>query len=536
MPKKAQQDCKVGGQLSAVLVGAQIFAAAIGALDVSAAPNGKAEHIVVLVWDGMRPDFVTPQHCPNLYALATSGTFFRRHHSVFVSTTQANGAALATGSNPGRNGIQANVDFKPELNFLTTYASESLDAVRRGDLLTGGHYISMPTVAETLQGAGFRTVIAGTKPVALLHDRSTRKNSEAAKQSVTLFEGKTIPRGLPEALAKVNDDKVFPPNISYPNVAQDEWTTRSLLKSLWAPGVPPYTLLWLSEPDKSQHEHGIGSTVALTALDSSDKNLGEVIRMLREKGVYEKTDIFVVSDHGFSTISSGPDLDALLKKQKFTAGKQLEDPQRGDVVVIGLGGSATFYVIERDDVIIRGLVEFLQTSDFAGAIFSRLPLEGTFPLERVGYVSSNATAPDVLISMRWSSNRNDHGIPGQVIASSGTRGKGAHGSLSRFDQNNTLVAAGPDFKKGVISDVPSGNVDLAPTILWLLGVKPSKTMDGRVLHEALVSSKEPAPKVSVKRIEASRDLGLFRWRQYLQFSEVNGTLYFDEGNGEPSPK
>src|SRR5688500_4693280 len=77
------------------------------------AAQGQAEHVVVLVWDGMRPDFITPQYCPTLYALATNGTFFRRNHCVFVSTTQANGAALATGSNPGRNGIQANVDFRP---------------------------------------------------------------------------------------------------------------------------------------------------------------------------------------------------------------------------------------------------------------------------------------------------------------------------------------------------------------------------------------------------------------------------------------
>jgi hypothetical protein len=36
----------------------------------------------------------------------------------------------------------------------------------------------------------------------------------------------------------------------------------------------------------------------------------------------------------------------------------------------------------------------------------------------------------------------------------------------------------------------------------------------------------------VRTLEAVRDLGLFRWRQYLQFSEVNGTSYFDAGNGE----
>jgi len=509
---------------------------ALSILVPQAAERGPAEHVVLVVWDGMRPDFITPQYCPTLYSLATNGTYFRRNHCVFVSTTQANGAALATGSNPGRNGIQANVDFRPEFNFLTTYASESLDSVRRGDLLTGGHYLTLPTLAETLQQAGISTVIAGSKPVALFHDRSTKKESEAAKKSVTLFEGKTIPRDVAASLAKVNEDKVFPTNITHPNIAQDNWTTRSLLRGLWKNGVPKYTLLWLSEPDKSQHENGIGSSNALLGIENSDKNLADVIKTLREKGVYEKTDIFIVSDHGFSTITAGPDIEKILKQQKFTAGKKLEDPQRGDVVFVGLGGSASFYVIERDEPVIRRLVEFLQTSDFTGVIFSRLPLEGTFPLEAVGYSSTNKNAPDVVISLRWNSNRNDHGAPGMITSAGGTRGKGTHASLSRYDMNNTLVAAGPSIKKGLISEVPSGNIDLAPTILHLLGVKPTKPMDGRVLHEALVAHKGPAPKVNVKKIEASRETGLFRWTQYLQFSEVNGTIYFDEGNGEPALK
>ncbi len=519
-----------------LLAWSQIAVIPASTVHAAPVPNGKAEHIVVLVWDGMRPDFITPQHCPTLYSLATNGTFFRRNHSVFVSTTQVNGAALATGSNPGRNGIQANVDFRLELDFLSSYATESLNAVRRGDLLTGGHYLSVPTLAETLQQAGIPTIIAGAKPVALFHDRSTRKESEAAKQSVTLYEGKTIPRSVAESLAKVNDDKAFPPTIVYPNTAQDNWTARSLLRSLWKNGVPKYTLLWLSEPDKSQHDSGVGSSNALAGIENSDKNLADVIKTLREKGVYEKTDIFVVSDHGFSTITTGPDLEAILKKQKFNGGKKLDDPQRGDVMTIGLGGSTSFYVIERDESVTRRLVEFLQTTDFTGVIFSRLPIEGTFPLERAGYNSTNSTSPDVVISMRWRSDRNDYGAPGLLIAPGGTRNKGTHGSLSRYDMNNTLVAAGPDIKPGLISDVPSGNLDLAPTILWLLGVEPIKPMDGRVLHEALVTSKARAPKVNVKKLEASRDHGLFRWTQYLQFSEVNGTIYFDEGNGEPLPK
>src|SRR5262245_30093881 len=86
------------------------------------APNGRAEHILVVVWDGMRPDFVTPQHCPTLYSLATNGTFFRRHHCAFISSTEVNGTALATGAHPGRSGVQANTEYRPELSILSTFA------------------------------------------------------------------------------------------------------------------------------------------------------------------------------------------------------------------------------------------------------------------------------------------------------------------------------------------------------------------------------------------------------------------------------
>lgn len=519
-----------------LLVCAQAFLNSPANAPAAPTPNGKAEHILVVVWDGMRPDFVAPQYCPTLYTLATNGTFFRRNHPAYISTTEVNGTALATGANPGRNGIQANTDFRPELSFLSHFATEGLDSVRRGDLFTGGNYILTPTLAETLQQAGIPTIVAGSKPVTLLHDRSARKQSEAAKKSVTLYEGKTIPREVAEALPKVNDDKPFPTPVTQPNTAQDNWTTRSLIRSLWKNGVPKYTLLWLSDPDKSQHETGVGSSTSLSGIESSDKHLADVIKALRDKGLYEKTDIFVVSDHGFSTIAAGPDLVSILKRQKFTAGSKLDDAERGDVMVIGLGGSALFYVVERDETVIRRLVEFLQTTDFTGVVFSRLPLEGTFPLETVGYSSTNSTSPDVMISLRWTASRNDYGAPGMVTGAGGTRGKGTHGSLSRYDMNNTLVAAGPDIKKGLVSDVPSGNVDLAPTILWLCGVQPTKTMDGRVLHEALVTSQEPPPKVDVKKLEAARNIGLFRWTQYLQVSEVGGTRYFDEGNGEALPK
>ena len=50
-----------------------------------------------------------------------------------------------------------------------------------------------------------------------------------------------------------------------------------------------------------------------------------------------------------------------------------------------------------------------------------------------------------------------------------------------------MLAWGPDFKRGVVVRTPAANVDVAPTILHLLGMqRASANMQGRALVEALV--------------------------------------------------
>ncbi len=49
-------------------------------------------------------------------------------------------------------------------------------------------------------------------------------------------------------------------------------------------------------------------------------------------------------------------------------------------MLAGNGGSVLFYVVGHDKTITARLVEFLQQSDFAGVIFTKDPMEGTFGL------------------------------------------------------------------------------------------------------------------------------------------------------------
>ncbi len=552
-------------QTSVVFAGCAFWTGAVE----KAEARGKAEHIVVVVWDGMRPDFITPQYTPALYELAQKGTFFKNNHSAYITSTEVNGTALATGMHPDHSGVMANSEYRPDFNWLSAYGTESLDAVRRGDMLTQGKYLEAATVAEILQQAGFPTVIAGAKPIALLHDRAPKKHTQAEKDSVTLFRGMTLPRSIGENLVKAPEIGPFPTNLAAfgprsrdrststndppPSLGEsalpsldsanlsrrsqaapntpDSWTTKVLTRGLWKKGVPKYSLLWLSEPDASQHVAGVGSDAAIAALESSDKNLAAILKTLEEKDVLDSTDVFVVSDHGFSTIDRGPDIIESLRKCKFVAAKQFQNPEAGDIMVINLGGSTSFYVFDHDEAVIRRLVTYLQATDFAGVIFSALPLEGTFSLAQV-HVSTTNAAPDVVVSMRWTGEKNEHGAPGMITSIEGKRGMGTHASLSRFDLHNTLVAAGPDFKKGYMSDLPSGNIDVAPTVLSILGVEPPRPMDGRVLYEAMTAGDPPPLKPVEHTIEASKDLGFLVWHQYLKITQIGYTLYYDEGNGE----
>jgi len=57
-------------------------------------PSLDNRHVVVVVWDGMRPDFVSEETTPTLWKLAREGVTFRNHHAVYPSATMVNGTAL----------------------------------------------------------------------------------------------------------------------------------------------------------------------------------------------------------------------------------------------------------------------------------------------------------------------------------------------------------------------------------------------------------------------------------------------------------
>jgi arylsulfatase A-like enzyme len=497
-----------------------------GAISASAGAGEKPRHVVVMVWDGMRPDFVSEKHTPTLYQLAREGVEFEDHHPSYLSLTEGNGTVMSTGVYPERAGVLADTEYRPEINALGPVHTELLEVVRKGDAVTRGHYVGVPTMVELLREAGRKTVVAGSKGVVLLADRGERPGP---KLGIELFAGQTLPTNLINTITNLQGEF---PDLEEEQHSRDDWTTGALINPLWSNGVPDFTFLWLNEPDHAQHETGPGSAQSLAAIRKADDNLARVLQALDARGLRDSTDVMVVSDHGFSTISAMVDLADSLERIGLNARREFSKPPApGEVMVVGNGASVLIYVIGHDAQVVQKVVDYLQGWKCSGVIFTKKVMAGTFTLAQVH--EDSPSAPDVLVSLRWTVEKNDAGTPGMVYSdlSQYGAGQGIHASLSRFDMHNMLIAAGPDFRSGIIDHLPTGNIDIAPTVLWLLGVKPPKNLDGRVLTEALTV---PGPKIKSYEpghIEsnAARPDGV--WHQYLNFTEVNGVDYFDEGNG-----
>jgi hypothetical protein len=198
-------------------------------------------------------------------------------------------------------------------------------------------------------------------------------------------------------------------------------------------------------------------------------------------------------------------------------------------------------VKNRDAGKIRSVVEFLQHQPWCSVIFTAArrggavhegAAPGTFALE-YAHLGGHERSPDIVFSFRWSSEKNRHGVPGASSTLSTTRtgpveGTGAgHGGINPWAVRNTMLAWGPDFRRGATVRAPTANVDVTPTLMHLLGQAGAVArMDGRVMQEALADG--PDPEQVVATTQALR-VQNGSYRAVLQVSEIAGKRYIDKG-------
>ena len=473
--------------------------------------------VLIVVFDGLQPAQVTPELMPNLSRFADDGVFFANHHPVFPTVTRVNAATMVTGRYPGGHGLAANTmvarDFDPDR--VIPAMQPELAALAKAT----GRVLLAPTLADILSNHGreYTAIGVGTSGNAYLHNPRADTSGGA-----TIHPEFTLPASLRDRL----ETRFGPwPDEASPNMPRFDRAVQILTEHILPERSPAVALIWSSEPDKSQHAAGVGSDLANTALIQADSRFGGLLDWLESTGRSGDTDVMVLSDHGYSTISERVNVESQIRAAGFPDGGE-----SGGVLVAANGGCALFYVPQGDVETTRRLATWLMAQRWCGALLSSDdlgPIDGTLSASLIGSVGPRA--PELTMSFRWEPRTNAAGYPGFAYSTSGAPDLGQHGAMTRHEMRNTLIARGPGFKQGVRVESPSGNVDMAPTVLRLLGLSGAEDMDGRVLEESLAGGPEGV-NWTTETHDAACSLQAGVYRQQIKRSRVGTTTYVDEGN------
>ncbi len=576
------------------------------AAQAAPATESTAHRVILFVWDGMRPDAISAEDTPNLLALARRGSRFADNHSTYPTFTMANAASFATGSFLGPLGFYGNRFWAPaasgpdakgaEADFHDPIYTEDYAVLRDLDAHSRHGLLELPTLFAAAHKAGLSTAAVGKSGPAFLQDylRSNQAATHDDGRDVVLDENTVLPLAFARELQRagyplpantihtyaagqlsLREDNDSPTArgrmitlrdgatsdataaAETTPTAANAWMMKVYLDEILPRHRPDLSVVWLRNPDTTEHQYGVGSPEFHLALQAQDQLLGQLEAKLQQLGMAQDTDIIVVSDHGHSNIAGPRDLFPLrqindgrvagidndwgysvsggirladqLSRAGFTAfdgvgclyvpvmsglradgsallparydddGRLCGKPgpyttpayrvpdriPRDALVIASNGGTEYLYQPEHDAALVKRTVRFLQSQEFLGAIFVAKrygDIPGTLPAEDV-HLENAARGPDIIISYAWDADAVIQGFRGTEYASQANE-RGEHGSFSPIDVHNTLVAAGPDFQQRFSDPLPSGNVDVAPTIARLLGLSLPGAQ-GRVLHEAL---------------------------------------------------
>ena len=457
--------------------------------------QANTRRVLIIGADGLRPDLLDPELMPVVSQLAASGARSAEHHAVYPTHTRVNISALTTGSQPGRHGIVANTMLAPNArpdHIINTGDYEHIYALESA---TNGQALLTPSLGDLLAAQGERLAVAATSTpgAAMLwtHRHLSRMVNPATAYGIAdLYD-------LREKLGEI------PPVDSGAQIARQHYITSAVTQIFLDDPRNRVIVTWFNEPDTSQHYYGLGSPEAKTALQTVDACVGELLAALDARGLRDQFDIFVISDHGHTTVLAHNTLREYLRQAEQEIGQALPPLATASDYIYAAPGTDAPTAEE-----LAPLVEWLYAQPWTGVVLGGradlAELPGVLPLEQIWRTPTQDRWPLLAVSPRWSDAPNEFGVPGAVQAlTTQSALRSSHGSASPYDLHAVLIASGASFQRGVMP-LPTGAVDLAPTVLTLLGMTPPETVQGRVLWEFLVHPAGEPGEAREERLEPAK--------------------------------
>ncbi|MEZ5908762.1 MAG: alkaline phosphatase family protein [Hyphomicrobiaceae bacterium] len=479
---------------------------------------------LIVVFDGLRLDMVSAERMPNLHRFMKEGVSFPHSRSVFPASTRTNAAALATGATPRRNGIMHNMYYDPNVFRDRMFRPNSATDIAAGMAAYSGALLDTPGLADVVTSAGLKvaTLFGGSCGTARLTD--PRAPERGAINLGMIGWENACPAPFVAELAREFGPL---PQSGRPDVEVSRVLTDMVVGAVLPRQRPDITIVWFTDPDQTHHYLGVARPEMATALASVDRQFGRLLAWRSQAGLDERMQVIAMSDHGHLNTKERIDVNGAAGQAGLVIGDHLGNE-------IDYAGYTSYCgaikVRDRDPARMTAMVEWLARQPWCGMIFTaggngtEGGVAGT--IDHAAVLIDHPRAPDIYFIMR-----NDDAVYGDGVVGSCyyngryPAGGGTHGGLHRKELQTVLAAQGSHFRKEWVSPFPAGIIDVAPTVLHLLGLAKPTRADGRVLAEALAAHTGSLPQPEKGALSVRHAGGL----QRLEYSRVGTTTYLDAG-------
>ena len=472
---------------------------------------GQVKKVVIVVFDGLRPDMIAGR-MPTLETFLADNLWFQNARSVFPSLTRVCTTSVSTGAWPGRHGIVNN-----QFHLNSDLHGPLVDTASKDLLLQlndrAGAIVTTDSLGQRLAAAG-RSMMAihcGSAGSGLLINHAVRENGHRTF-SIHGAAATLTPEIVPHVLAACGPI----PSEDMPTTEVVAYAGRVATEVALANDQADVALVWLPEPDTSFHFCGIHSEGTEKAIRAADTAFAEILTAISGGAHASETAVIAMSDHGQIATSALVDLVGLLRADGFSAGEAADN--QVDILLTG-GNMGELRPMSPDPGLIADLGGWLMSRDEIGMVFADPDIvAGALPCSAVH--QTHARSAKLLYVMRSDETPGPGDIPGIGVYTGGVPlGGGMHGGLNRYEMNIVLGFAVPDGRRHAIDDTPASLIDVAPTVLGLLGLTINS--DGRVLPIF-------EPELDPAEVEIL-NAGNGGFQQRLIRSSISGRDYLIEG-------
>lgn len=478
--------------------------------------------------DGLRPDMMSQDLTPNVWSFARENLRFTNNRASYPTETYPNVASLITGNPPGIHGIVANEFLTPSFDSRRTWHGVDIDRVEHWNQAHGGRFHSVPTIGDVLGSAGktFWTISTETAGSSRLFHPTVDQYPGHICMIIKAFE-----RSRPRGITSLTTELAGPLPQRYPadvHLEDQSYATDVFLALEKHRGMPEAAVVWYGGTDHSMHVHGLGAEETLRMIRHVDAEFGRLVQWWQSHPAHDSIQIVVVSDHGHVTQTSKINVKTVLRDAGFKVDTHLQD---GAQIAHNscYGWSGNIRIKDNDSTLLKDVSQAMMAHPAIGMIFTHGRdavngmVEGSFAQSLVKISHPERTA-DIDYCLRDYDDTDPFGHAGTCWADNPQRVHASnHGGLHAKAMEAILLLAGSAFGQGKELSTPSGIVDVAPTILHLLGL-PHESMSGRVLAEAWDSA---APVGAVEELRWS--VGNGGYRQELIADKVDNHVYLRKG-------